>query len=69
MTRKGHSADEIVAKLRKVDAMTLEGRPVAQAVRSIGVAVATYYRWRAEYGGLARMLGSRREVVPQKPKI
>ena len=26
--------------------------PVAEAVRTIGVTEATYYRWRAEYGGL-----------------
>ena len=28
------------------------GRPVAEAVRSIGVTEVTYYRWRSEYGGL-----------------
>ena len=29
-----------------------QGRPVADAVRSIGVTEVTYYRWRNEYGGL-----------------
>ena len=29
-----------------------QGRPVAEAVRSIGVTPFTYYRWRREYGGL-----------------
>ena len=28
------------------------GRPVAEAVRAIGVTEVTYYRWRSEYGGL-----------------
>lgn len=29
-----------------------QGRPVADAVRAIGIAEVTYYRWRNEYGGL-----------------
>jgi transposase-like protein len=49
---KRHSAEEIVAKLRQVDVLMAQGRPVADAVRSIGVTEVTYYRWRNEYGGL-----------------
>ena len=32
--------------------LTAQGEAVAEAVRSIGVAEQTYYRWRAEFGGL-----------------
>ena len=35
-----------------MDVLTAQGRPVAEAIRSIGVTEATYYRWRSEYGGL-----------------
>ena len=52
MPGKKHKAEEIVAKLRQVDVLTAQGRPVAEAVRSIGVTEVTYYRWRSEYGGL-----------------
>ena len=52
MARKRHTAEEIVAKLRQVDVLMAQGRPVAEAVRSIGVSEVTYYRWRNEYGGL-----------------
>ena len=52
MARKRHTAEEIVAKLRQVDVLMAQGRPVADAVRSIGVTEVTYYRWRNEYGGL-----------------
>jgi putative transposase len=52
MARKRHTAEEIVAKLRQVDVLTSQGRPVAEAVRAIGVTEVTYYRWRTEYGGL-----------------
>jgi transposase-like protein len=52
MPRKKHKVEEIVAKLRQGDVLTAQGRPVAEAVRSIGVTEVTYYRWRSEYGGL-----------------
>jgi hypothetical protein len=42
MARKRHTAEEIVAKLRQVDALTAQGRPVAEAVRAIGVTEVTY---------------------------
>ena len=37
MGKKRHTAEEIVAKLRQVDVLTAQGRPVAEAVRSISV--------------------------------
>ena len=52
MARKRHTAERVVAKLRQVDVLMAQGRPVADAVRAIGVTEATYYRWRNEYGGL-----------------
>ena len=52
MGKKRHKAEEIVAKLRQVEVLTAQGRPVVEAVRSIGETEVTYYRWRSEYGGL-----------------
>ena len=52
MSRKRHTPEEIVTKLRQVEVLTAQGQPVAEAVRSIGVTEVTYYRWRQEYGGL-----------------
>src|SRR3954470_6944817 len=52
MARKRHTAEEIVGKLRQVEVLTAQGKPVAEAVRSIGVTEVTYCRWRSEYGGL-----------------
>ena len=52
MPKKRHSPEEIVAKLRQVDVMTSQGRSLAEAIRCIGVAEATYQRWRNEFGGL-----------------
>jgi putative transposase len=52
MARKRHTAEEIVSKLRQVDVLMAQGKPVADAVRAIAVTEVTYYRWRNEYGGL-----------------
>jgi transposase-like protein len=52
MPQKTHKSEEIVTKLRQVDVLISQGRPVAEVVRSIGVTQFTYYRWRKEFGGL-----------------
>ncbi len=44
MARKRHTAEEIVAKLRKVDVLMAQGKSVADAVRAISVTEVTYYR-------------------------
>ena len=58
--------EEIVAKLRQVDVLTAQGKPVAEAVRSIGVTEVTYYRWRKEYGGLKLDQVKRLKVLEQE---
>lgn len=52
MAGKRSTPEQIIAKLRQVEVLTAQGKPVAEAVRVIGVSEPTYYRWRAEYGGL-----------------
>jgi len=52
MGQKKHRPEEIVAKLRQVDVLLSQGRPVAAAIRTISVTPFTYYRWRKEFGGL-----------------
>ena len=52
MAKKGHKAEEIVAKLRQVDVLVSQGQTVAEAIRAIGVTEVTSYRWRREFGGL-----------------
>ena len=50
--RKTHTPEEIVGKLRQVEVLAAQGKSAAEAVRAIGVTEATFYRWRAEFGGL-----------------
>ena len=52
MSRKRHSAEEIVNRLRQADVLISQGQTVSQACKQIGITDQTYYRWRKEYGGL-----------------
>ena len=43
MAGKRSTPEQIVAKLRQVEVLTAEGKPVAEAVRAIGVSEPSYY--------------------------
>ncbi len=66
MGQKHHKPEEIVAKLRQVEVLTGQGKPMADAVRAIGVTETTYYRWRSEYGGLKLDQVRRLKVLEQE---
>ena len=48
MGRKRHSVEQIMAALKDVEM----GTPVVEVVRRLGVAEATFYRWKRTYGDL-----------------
>jgi len=52
--RQGHSPEQIVQKLREVEAALATGSTVPQAVRQIGISEQTYYRWRKLYGKMEK---------------
>jgi transposase-like protein len=54
MKKTRHTPNQIIAKLRLVEAALAEGRTAQDAVRDIGVSEQTYYRWKREYGQMDR---------------
>ena len=52
MSRKRHSVDQIIGKLRQADVELGQGKTVEEACRSLEITVQTYYRWRQKYGGM-----------------
>ena len=52
MAKRKHTAEEIISKLREAEVVIAAGSTVVGATRRIGVSEQTFYRWRAEYGGL-----------------
>ncbi len=63
MQRKKRKSEEIVAKLRQVDVLTGQGRSIAEAVKTIAVTETTYFRWRAEYGGMKNVQVNRLKAL------
>jgi putative transposase len=65
MAPSKYSAEEVIGKLRQVDAMRTLGRSVGEALQSAGLSQTSYYRWRSQYDGLTRTLrGSSRPSTP-----
>ncbi len=52
MSRKRHTTEQIIHKLREAEVEIAKGELVSEAYRVIGVAEQTLDRWRKEYGGL-----------------
>ena len=52
MSHKRYTPRLNINKLRRAEVELAKGATVAQACNNIGVTDQTYYRWRAEYGGM-----------------
>ena len=52
MSRKRHSVDQIIGKLRQADVELGKGKTVEEACRGLEITVQTYYRCRQKYGGM-----------------
>jgi len=52
MSSKRHTPEQIINKLRQAEVAIANGATISQAAKKIGVTDHTYYRWRAEYGGM-----------------
>lgn len=50
--QRRYTPEQIISKLREAEVLLSQGRTVGEAVRHLGVAEQTYYRWRNEYGGM-----------------
>lgn len=52
MAKKRYTAEQIIGMLREVEILLSQGQTIAHAIKHIGIAEQTYYRWRREYGGM-----------------
>jgi putative transposase len=48
MRKSRFSEEQIIAVLKRVE----QGQRVAEVCRELGISDVTYYRWKAQYGGL-----------------
>ena len=65
--RKSHFTEEqILGILKRVEA----GQKVAEVCRELGISDATFYRWKAQYGGLeVSQLRRRRQLEDENRRL
>ena len=51
-TRRRHTPEQVIRKLREADRLLAEGAGVAEVAKQLEVSEQTYQRWRAQYGGM-----------------
>lgn len=67
---KRHTPEEIVTKLRRIEALTAENSTVAAAVRETGITEVTYYRWRRKYADVGKPEARRlRELEKENARL
>ena len=66
MSKKRHSVETIITKLREAEVLVAKGEGVPEICRQIGVTEQTYYRWRKEYGGLKMDQAKRLKELEQE---
>jgi putative transposase len=52
MSRRRHTPEQVVRKLREADRLLSEGMELPEVWKHLEVAEATYHRWRNQYGGM-----------------
>ena len=64
MSRKRHSVDQIIGKLRQADVELGQGKTVEEACRALEITVQTYYRWRLDASLLKGEHAAARAYLP-----
>jgi putative transposase len=52
MSKKRHTPQQIVRKLREADEKFTAGASIPEVARQLGISEATFHRWRNQYGGM-----------------
>ena len=52
MTRRRHTPEQVIRKLREAERLLAEGKTTAEVARALEVSENTYHRWRNQYGGM-----------------
>ena len=52
MKRIRHTPEQVIRKLREADAELAKGVALPEVCKALGIAEATYHRWRSQFGGI-----------------
>ncbi len=64
---KRHSPEQIIRKLRQVEAKLTSGSTVSEVARGLGISEATFHRWKNHYGGMSTSEASQGTGVRERP--
>ena len=70
MKRKKHTPEQIIDKLQKIEALTLEGHTNVEAAQQLGITENTYYRWKRKYANMGKPEAKRlRDLERQNARL
>jgi transposase-like protein len=52
MSRRRHTLEQVVRKLREADRLLGEGIELPEVIKQLEVSEQTYFRWRNQFGGM-----------------
>jgi len=52
MSKKRHTTEQIINKLREAEVLIAKDKSIAEVCRKLEITEQTYYRWRKEFGGV-----------------
>jgi len=52
MSRRRHTAEQIITALREAEVGLANDKTVGMVSRELGISEQTYYRWKKEFGGM-----------------
>jgi transposase-like protein len=52
MSKRKYSSEEIIRLLRQAEVILARGGGIMAMCKELGIADATYYKWRRQYGGM-----------------
>ena len=66
MKRSKFTDSQIMAALKRVE----DGLPVPEICREVGISTATFYKWRAKYGGMdVSMMSRMKELEDENRRL
>jgi putative transposase len=67
-SRKRHSPEQIIKKLREADTMLAAGKTIGQVVQTLEISEQTFHRWRHQYGGMKSEEAKRLKQLEEENK-
>ena len=67
-SRKRHSPEQIIKKLREADTMLAAGKTIGQVVQTLEISEQTFHRWRNQYGGMKSEEAKRLKQLEEENK-